>query len=132
MIFSLLLTLSVSSFSQDVNTSQPVTSTDFLQKSKDQNTAAWVLLGLGSVTFIIITASTTNSNNTLGYSLNVLFIGGGVASLLVYGSIPLFFAAHKNKKKAMSLSFKNETAPQIQKSSFVYKSVPSLTLKINL
>jgi hypothetical protein len=54
---------------------------------------------------------------------------GGVTAL---SSIPFFIAAGRNKRKGMSLSLKNETAPQLQKNIFVYKPVPSLTLKINL
>jgi hypothetical protein len=54
---------------------------------------------------------------------------GGVAAL---SSIPLFIASGRNKRKGMSLSFKNETAPQIQKNSFVYRTVPSLKLRLNL
>ena len=54
----------------------------------------------------------------------------GVLSML--GSIHFSIASGKNNRRAMSVSFKNETAPQIQKNSFVYKYVPSLNLKISL
>ncbi len=53
-------------------------------------------------------------------------------SLAMLGSIPFFIAASKNKKKAMSLSFKNETIPQVYKRSIVSIPVPSLIIKINL
>ena len=48
------------------------------------------------------------------------------------GSIPLFIAAARNKRKAMSMSLKNETVPLLQAGSFVNHFVPSLSLKINL
>jgi hypothetical protein len=47
------------------------------------------------------------------------------------GSIPLFLASGRNKRKAMSLSFKNETAPQLLKGSFAYRPIPSVSLKIS-
>lgn len=56
----------------------------------------------------------------------------GVGLCAAVGSIPLFIASGKNKRRAMSVSFKNEPAPQLQKNSFVYRSVPSLSLKISL
>lgn len=123
-IFSLLLTMSVASFSQQTNPSSTLTKQDYLQKSKDQKTAAFIFLGVG-VTAFAIAAPGNVSFDLLG----VLAIGGVVATL---SSITLFIASSKNKRKGMHLSFKNEKTPQIQKSSFVYKAVPSLTLKINL
>jgi hypothetical protein len=47
-------------------------------------------------------------------------------------SIPLSLAAHRNKKKGMRLSFKNESTPKLQQGSFVNQAVPSLNLKIHL
>jgi hypothetical protein len=70
---------------------------------------------------------TPDKNNT-GIA-NVLFFTG-LASMV--GSIPLFRAAEKSKRKGMSLSFNNQKIPSLQKSSFVYNSIPSLKLKINL
>jgi hypothetical protein len=54
----------------------------------------------------------------------------GFASMVA--SIPLFIAYHRNKKKSMSLSFKNETVPQLQNRSFTNRAIPSLSLKISL
>ena len=56
----------------------------------------------------------------------------GIGAVCIAGSIPFFIASAKNKRRAMSVSFKNETIPQLQKSSFANRSVPSLTLKISL
>ena len=123
-IFSLLLIASATSFSQQTNSSQPLTKPDYLQKSKSQKTVAFILLGVGATAFAIAAPGNVSFD-----ILPVLVIGGGVAML---SSIPLFIASGRNKRKGMNLSFKNETAPQIQKSSFVYRSVPSLTLKISL
>jgi hypothetical protein len=55
-----------------------------------------------------------------------------IGHLSILTSILFYIAAHGNKKKGMNLSFKIESVPQLQKSSFVYKSLPSLSLKITL
>jgi hypothetical protein len=54
----------------------------------------------------------------------------GVLSMI--GSIPFFIASKKNNKRAMSVSFKNETASQLVKSNLVYRYLPSLNIKIRL
>lgn len=54
----------------------------------------------------------------------------GIVSMM--GSIPLLIASSKNKKKTMSVFFKNNSSQQIQRGSFVNRSLPSLTLKIHL
>ena len=116
-IFLMLLILSATSFSQD-----------YLRKSKNQKTAAWILLGGGSalvVTGILLANNATIDN--LGTGAGVAIAGG----VVMLGSIPLFLASGRNKKKGMRLSFKNETAPQLLKGSFVYRPVPSVSLKIS-
>jgi O-antigen/teichoic acid export membrane protein len=117
-ICTMMLAIAATSFSQD-----------YLRKSKNQKTAAWILLGGGSalvVTGILLANNATIDN--LGTGAGVA-IAGGVA---VLGSIPLFLASGRNKKNAMSLSSKNEKMQQLNKNSFVYKPVPSLSLKISL
>ena len=56
---------------------------------------------------------------------------GGVGVLLMIGSVPVFMASSKNKRKAMSVSFKNVPIPQIKNSSMVYQHMPAVSLKIN-
>jgi len=55
-----------------------------------------------------------------------------VGTLSMLSSIPFFISSHHNKKKAASLSFKNEMVPGIYKSSLVYNRIPSLALKLKL
>ena len=57
-----------------------------------------------------------------------------VGLLSCAGSIPLFIASGKNKKRAMAIStsFKLEKASVIQGPAFVKKSYPALSLKIGL
>jgi len=126
-IFLMLLILSSSSFSQEVIPSQPYSRDDYLKKSKEQKTTGWIVfsggVALGTISAITILTNSGSYTSVLGICL------GGVITIF---SVPFFNAAVHNKEKAIRLSFKNESAPLIQKSSFIYRSVPSLTLKITL
>lgn len=139
-IIPMLLILSTTSFSQPAPET-PTLKTDFLKKSRTQNTTAWFLLGGGLVLQIVGAGISANetvtdfSNIFSGEerkSTNTVEILGYTSLVSMLGSIPLFIAARKNKKKAMSLSLKNETMPQLHKGNIVNPSVPSLTLKISL
>ena len=130
-LFTMLMILSASSFSQQTNSHPTLSKQDYLQKSKNQKTTAWVLLGGGAA--LILVGDLVGNSKESSFSdaaTGVVIAGAGVLSML--GSIPLFIAAGKNKRKAMSLSFKNEMIPELQNSSFVNRSVPSLSLKISL
>ena len=129
-VFTLLLMVSVVSFSQP-NTETPKVKADYLQKSKNQKTTAWVLLG-GGAGFILVGTLIGNSKEASFSDAGTGVVLGGIGALSMLGSIPLFIASGKNKRKAMSMSFKNEMVPQLQKSSFVNQLVPSLSLKISL
>ena len=54
----------------------------------------------------------------------------GFVSML--GSIPLFIASSKNKKRAATVSINNEKIQTLQKGSFAYKFVPAVRLTIRL
>ncbi len=150
-VVALLLIISVASFSQQSKSSAALTKQDYLQKSKKQKKAAWIMLGGGAtllLTGTIIPKGEPTVYNSTTNVFNLFSVDGppetiykndrikriigftGVLSMLC--SIHYFIASDKNNKRAMSLSFKNETAPQLQKSSFVYHPVPSLSLKISL
>ena len=133
-VVTLLLVISATSFSQPATKPVPPVKTDYLKKSKSQKTIAWLLLGGGTavlaVTLIAEASSVCFGTGCTDHPFPYVVVGLGGAAIV--GSIPFFIASSRNKKKSMSLSFKNEMAPQIQKSSFVYKSLPSLTLRISL
>jgi hypothetical protein len=134
-IFCTMLLLSVTvTFSQQTNPSVALTKQDYLKKSKDQKIAALVLVGVGSGLIVVGVVNGVNRNfdwsNDGYYRRFVVFSIIGVAGVL--SSIPFIIASHRNKRKAMRLSFKNETAPQLLKNSFAYRPVPSVTLKISL
>lgn len=132
----LFLFISAASFGQPTTTTTLQLKADYLKKSKHQKTVATVMLISGPV-LIVAPALLVSIKSSKGK------VGGDATQGIVYGtimvgflclpvSIPFFINSARYKKKGMSLSFKNESVPQIQKSSFVYKSLPSLTLKISL
>ena len=151
-ICSLLLVLTTATFSQQNIPSPTLTKQDFLKKSKSQKTAAWVLLGggfalssIGALTAVPKAAEDVGYGILLipnvftgnlqpepqnNYTAQTILLIGGLTTIL--SSTPLFIASGKNKRKALSISFKSEPSPQLQKNSFVYRAVPSLTLKFQL
>ena len=132
-------------FAQETDITKPLNKNDYLQKSKNQKTAAWVMLGVGAALDAAGIAKTlSNASKEVDYifgqpqqqavSVNhgaeyALYIAGTAA---LATSLTLFIAAKRNKTKAASLSFKNELAPQLQSSTVHYSPVPSLSLKIKL
>ena len=136
-VCTLLLIISATSFSQKTTPKSPAVKTDYREKSKHQRNAANAMLyggaSIGLIGGIIQVSETSTSFNNGGKKRSIvsqILLWMGLAS--VAGSVPLFIAYHRNKNKGMGLSFKNETAPQIQNGGFVNLPVPSLTLKINL
>ena len=132
-VYFLLLALPATSFCQQTNDSVPVVKTDYLQKSKNQKTAAWVLLGGG--------AALIGTGFLVGDGKNSSFddaatgaVLAGIGLLSTIGSIPLFIASGKNKRKAITTSafIKMETAPAFQKQSFVPNSYPAFSIKFSL
>ncbi|MEO7263288.1 MAG: hypothetical protein ABIW38_00175, partial [Ferruginibacter sp.] len=112
-LFSLVLFFATSSYCQKIaslNYSAP--QKDYLQKSKKQKTFAWVLLGSGAALvvagvaipkgekdgFDILTWSDTYKNEDIKAAL---ILSGALA---MGGSIPLFIASGRNKRKALSAS----------------------------
>jgi hypothetical protein len=149
----MLLTMSNTIFSQQINPTPTFTKQEYLLKSKHQKTAAWILLGGGfTLSMIGVISATPKVAEDVGsaiviipgiivgvpppetpqndYTAETILLISGTAAMIT--SISLFIASGKNKRKAMSLSFINESAPQLQKGSFVYKTIPSLKLKISL
>jgi len=128
-----MLVLPVTSFCQKTNDSLPVVKTEYLQKSKNQKTAGWVLLG-GGTALIVTGFIVGNSENSTfdDAAMGATLAGVGVLSAL--GSIPLFVASGKNKRKGLQAStfIKMQKAIRFEKSSFVQTSYPALSLKINL
>lgn len=138
----LIMTYLADSKGQGQRQSQ-MTKADYLKKSKNQSTAAWVLVGGGAV---MVTAGAVIGLNDAAESFGSIFTGDtkepsaagpilfytGAAAML--GSIPLFIASSRNKRKANSMSafFKMENRPLLHSNSFTKTSYPALAIKINL
>jgi len=96
LVFLSFLAIASSSFGQDSTSSKPSTREEYLQKSANQKTGAWILLGAGAAVLAITAVSDADFD-----ILPVLVIGSGAA---VLGSIPLFIAARKNKKRGLAMT----------------------------
>jgi hypothetical protein len=98
----------------------------YLQKSKQQKTTGFILLGAGAVCLGIAAPGSVSFD-----ALPVLVIGGGAA---VIGSIPLFIASAKNKKKAMNMaaSIDVRSVNDLSKIQVNKKYYPAIAIKLNL
>ena len=130
-LYFLLLALPAVSFCQKTNDTIPAVKTDYLLKSKNQKTAAWVLLG-GGTALIGIGFLIGDSKNATFDDAGTGVVLGGIGFLSAVGSIPLFIASGKNKRKAMkaTTSIKMETIPLLQAQSFIQNSYPAFSVNI--
>lgn len=137
-LFFLVLLFVTNIFSQQIKNS-PLTASEYLHKSRNQKTIGWILAGGGSALFLTgcamypkdfdwLFGTTPEKEGQANTATGLILIG----SASVLSSIPLFIAAKKNERRGINLSFKNESVPQIQNSSFVNTPVPALSLKISL
>ena len=130
----MLIATTACGFSQHSTNAKPAVNTDYVQKSQQQKIAGWILFG-GGVILTTVGGAKVISDNLFWEPLDktnpgeVLMLVGSVSML---ASIPLFIACSRNRRKAISLSFKNEYSRQIQKGIVACKKVPSLAMKINL
>jgi len=125
-VFIALLLMGLNSICQNQANSKEY----YLHKSKNQSTTAWIMMGAGAGLFLGgLALSFSEYYNTGGNAGPVLF-WTGTASML--GSIPFFISAHKNKRRAASVSFINEKIWIPQQGSLVGKMRPGLTLRIAL
>lgn len=115
---------------------QSADKSDYLQKSKNQKTAAFVLLGAGAaLDFGGIIATFSNANKELDFPENgvnhsaeyALYIAG---TACLMGSLTLFIIAKSNKQKALALGIETEQFHRLKKSGLYTVNYPALTLKI--
>ena len=98
--------------------------TDYLQKSKKQKKTGLIFLvagaGLIITSAIIPKGELVDDGICIGAycsdkykndGIKAAFGISGIASML--GSIPFFIASGKNKKRSVSMSFKNQKIPQL-------------------
>lgn len=135
----LTLILAVDTFSQDTSI-LAMKKEYYLQKAKNQKTAAWVLLGGGAVlivTGVIIYNNAYNSDplgttlalNESGNTGAVLAFFGGLSCL---GSIPFFIASGNNNRRAAEIAFGTQQIYLPVNGSVALKYTPALGIKIGL
>ncbi|HEY6503643.1 MAG TPA: hypothetical protein VIZ28_06670 [Chitinophagaceae bacterium] len=128
-ICTVFLIITTAGISQQNNPAPALTKQDYLKKSKTQRIIATSLLAGGSIAWLAGASKYMKQDDYVDGGGEAAMIIGGLA---VLSSIPLYILASKNKKKARQMAFNNQRIPQIQNNSFVYRFVPSLTLKISL
>jgi hypothetical protein len=125
-----LLIVANSIYSQQNNPSATLTKKDYMMKSKNQKTAAWLFMGGGlGLTVLGLTADNENSG-TGDHTGKIVALVSGIAAISV-GTI-FFINSANNKKRGEMLSFRMEKAPLIQQGGFVYRSYPALSFRLNL
>jgi hypothetical protein len=131
LICTMLLLMTTCSFCQQTDSSHSLTQQNYLQKSKNQKTAAWVLLGGGAAVAVVAAVLDVNSDWTKSETPYLVAISIGCASML--GSIPLFAASKRNKRKAMNAStwFEIRQSPALVNTGLVLHSIPTLSLRFN-
>ena len=98
MIYFLLPAMPAASFCQKTNDSVQVVKTDYLTRSKNQKTAAWILLGGGTALIGIVSLLVIVSNLLLMTPLQALLL-----RVLAYFRLlaAFLFLLHREKTKEM-------------------------------
>lgn len=134
-IFFVLLMISTSVFSQEIENDQHLSSADFLKKSKNQKTAAWIATGVGT-TVILVTVLSAASDPFPEFSDNKTESVGTVPAIIGLACLGtgayLFFASSRNKKKANAASvfIDIENAPTLQHAVFNNKTFPTIGVRV--
>ena len=119
--------------------------TDYLTKSKKQRTAGWILTGTGmAVTSIGLTLVIVDALEEVTLGITSLMWGevkpephpNNRGAIILTGSAMMLTGAtfliisKKNKKKALSMSFINESSQQLRYNTVMNTSVPSVRLRL--
>ena len=102
----------------------------YLRKSRGQKTAGFVILGIGTATFI--TGAIMMSHSEYLILDEEFYDGAGLMSLGILidlGSIPFFISSAKNKKRAMSMALINEPIPKEMIAHVKQYSIPALSVR---
>ena len=136
MIFSMLLTLSAASFSQQPVPMQHWTDTEYYKKSKKQKTAGWIFTGVGSAVLLttLLTDAFASAISGFEKSASGIAVPYTIGAACVATGIVLFVASSGNKKKAKSTTafFRMEKIPVHQQTRFNNHSVPAIGMRISL
>lgn len=113
---------------------QQTHSSDFyLKKSKNQKSGAWILLGGGIALMGAGFLIGDRKESTFDDAATGVVIGG-IGFLSTIGSIPLFIASSKNKKRGMSTSgfLKLENTYVLKQNDISHLTFPAAGIQIKL
>lgn len=119
-------------FAQQGTTRATLTKDDYLKMSKNQKKAGWFLVGGGAALIVTGIAIGDGDNATFDDAASGGIIAVvGIASAL--GSIPLFIASGRNKRKAMNMTMnfdihRTSIASQV---GWSHVATPGIAIKIN-
>lgn len=128
-------------FSQTL--AQEMSKQDYLDKSRNQKTTGFILLGggvamiaVGSILFaddaVDTAISCTYLNCSSGSGIESGMVISAVGGLAILGSIPVFISSGKNARKAAQLTFSNEPTFIPKYVGNIPRSIPSVSLLIPL
>jgi len=140
-LFTMMLLVTSSLIGQASNAKPSLTQQDYLENSKKQKLAGRILLigGAGLMaTGIIIPQGELVEPCYGGWFCNEEYENDGIkagfilaGTISMLSSVPLFIIAGKNKRKAATVSFKNENTLQLYNQNLVYTWVPALRVKVD-
>jgi hypothetical protein len=136
-IVSLAFFLNV--FAQDT-TPQAYSRDYYLQKSKNQRTAAWVLLGVGTTLIVVgaVTGASGVANSNYPFmtdeeisSSNTSGVIVAVGAVMDVASIPFFISAGKNNRRAYEVDLSNENVFLLKNNFVASRPIPAITFRIH-
>ena len=131
-----MLAMSNASWGQLLAGDIRIRQTDYLEKSRNQKTGAWILLGGGAALTVIGIVSFKRNFEVMGDSESglgeAILTGVGVGAMA--GSIPLFISSAKNKRRAMDVKagVKMESGYELVKDRIGTRPFPALSVRIGL
>ena len=133
-----ILIVAASTFCQQTNPVPALINHDYLQKSKNQKKAAWIMLGGGAA--LVLTGVLLPRGEKTGWNpisgdeyendgVCAVFGLTGLVSML--GSIPFFISSGKNKRKAISSSVVFKMERPVEQYPTINKTYPAAGIQIN-
>ncbi len=135
-LLMLMIMFSNPSFSQNIDQDQRLTQNDFLKKSKNQKTAAWIATGVGTTIFAVTVFAAASIPPYPTYGEDEVESTGTVPAVIGLACIAaggyLFFASARNKRKARAATvfLDIENAPMLQYTSINKQSFPVLGVRV--
>ncbi len=106
----------------------------YLQKSRNQRTAGWIMVGGGAAMLVAGTVIFSSNFDLFSSKNDDAASAGGVMMLVgtgcCLGSIPLFISAAHNARKAAEISFKPQRFIIPQQNNFTTVAQPAVRITI--